>query len=107
MRDPKFGYHWIWMLPLHYVTEAYLHIHEKIKESGRMKVRVMKCYTKNNPDPFYEVQTWKNVFWFIGYWQTQIRTTDFNYATSVFLDYKDNKRGAKVPKDEAILIHYE
>jgi len=26
MRDPKFGYCWIWMLPIYYVTETYYRI---------------------------------------------------------------------------------
>jgi hypothetical protein len=72
-----------------------------------MKVRVMKRYTKNHSNPFYEVDTWKKIFWFIGYWQTQIRTTDFNYAASVFDDYKHDRRGKLPPKDEAVLIHYD
>ena len=71
-----------------------------------MKTRVMKRYTKNNPNPYYDVDTWIHLLGPIGYWSTQMRTTDFNYASSVFDDYKHDRRGKAIPKDEAILIHY-
>ena len=64
----------------------------------------MKRYVNGSRVPHYEVDTWKRLFWFIGYWQTQIRTVDFNYAASVFNEYK---RETKSLKDEAILIHYD
>lgn len=72
-----------------------------------MKVRVMKRYIKNDPSPYYEVDTWIHLLGPIGYWKTQIHTTDFDYAASVFDDYKHNRRGMKPPKDAAVLIHYE
>lgn len=71
-----------------------------------MKVRVMSRYTPGSVNPYYSVDTWRKLFWQIGYWETQIRTTDFNYAQSVFLEYKNNERGLRT-KDKCILIHYE
>lgn len=29
MKDPKFGYHWIWMIPYYYLFQIYLSILEK------------------------------------------------------------------------------
>lgn len=72
-----------------------------------MKTRLMKRYSINVKDPYYEVDTWVRVLGPIGYWKTQIRTIDFNYAVSVFEDYKHNRRDTKQPKDTAVLIHYE
>ena len=78
-----------------------------------MKVRVMKRYELGNGfshgviKPYYEVDVWKTIFWKFGYWQTQFRTTDFNYAASAFDEYKSGTRGAPPPKDAAVLIHYE
>lgn len=67
----------------------------------------MKRYVGNLTHPHYEVDTWVRLLGPIGYWKTQIRTVDFDYATSVFDDYKHNRRGINAPKDCAILIHYE
>lgn len=82
-----------------------------------MKVRVMKRYDDDitgagnglllESKPYYEVDVWKTIFWKFGYWQTQLRTVDFNYAASVFDEYKSGTRGAPPPKDAAVLIHYE
>jgi hypothetical protein len=67
----------------------------------------MKRYIKNSPKPHYEVDTWVGLLGPIGYWKTQIITVDFDYAVSVFEDYKHNRRGTKPTKDAAVLIHYE
>lgn len=72
-----------------------------------MKVRVMKRYTYGHSNPFYEVDTWVRLLGPIGYWKTQTRTTDFDYATGVFNDYKYNRLSPNPPKDVAVLIHYE
>lgn len=71
-----------------------------------MKVRVMKRYTKGSPEPYYEVDAWIRLLGPIGYWATQTRTIDFDYAVSVFDDYKHNRRGS-YRKDETVLIHYD
>ncbi len=44
MKDPKFGYHWLWMLPIALLIEAY----SKICDFYR-SVR-MKLIIKNNPE---------------------------------------------------------
>ena len=83
-----------------------------------MKVRVMKRYDDDIDSagngivcrvskPYYEVDIWKTIFWKFGYWQTQVRTVDFDYAVSVFNEYKNGTRGAPPPKDAVVLIHYE
>lgn len=72
-----------------------------------MKVRVMKRYTCGHPNPYYEVDTWVRLLGPIGYWKTQLRTVDLDYATSIFNDYKYNRRGTIPPKDAAVLIHHE
>lgn len=70
-----------------------------------MKVRVMKRHTVGHINPYYEVDTWIHLLGPIGYWTTQMRTTDYDYAVSVFEDYKHDRRGVAMPKDEAVLIH--
>jgi hypothetical protein len=62
---------------------------------------------KDVEDPYYEVDKWIHLLGQIGYWSTQARTMDYNYAVSVFEDYKHNKRGGPERKAEVLLIHHE
>jgi hypothetical protein len=76
-----------------------------------MKTRVMQRHLTNTCQPYYDVDTWVHLLGPIGYWKTQMRTIDFDYAASVFNDYKHDRHTKKIPKeipkDKAILIHYE
>ena len=48
MRDPKFGYHWIWILPIWAVCELY---YSTIAAYKRIKHRIkIKRILKQNPD---------------------------------------------------------
>ena len=114
MKDPKFGYHWIWIIPVYYAPEAYHFIYEKIKEYTNMKVRVVVRYNQHNHwldahKPMYFVDTWNKLFWFFGFWKTRIKTPDYNYACTKFNEFKEFKQHKKmaIKKDKVLLIHHE
>lgn len=39
MKDPKFGYHWIWMLPTYYMLTTYDYFANAITNAIRAKAR--------------------------------------------------------------------